>query len=67
MNFFNDSAGNLDPSKLSTLSESQADTLVGVLESMNDPIINNILSDVNAQSGSTTSEKVRNYIDTQNL
>lgn len=67
VNFFNDSAGNLDPSKLSTLSESQADTLVGVLESMNDPIINNILSDVNAQSGSTTSEKVRNYIDTQNL
>ena len=67
MNFFNDAAGDLDPSKLSELSDAQADTLVGVLESMNDPIINSILTDVNSQSGSTTSEKVQNYINAQNF
>ena len=58
LNFFND-AGNLDPSKLSSLSDAQADTLVVVLESMDDPIISSILTDVNAQAGSTTSEKVQ--------
>lgn len=67
LNFFNDTAGNLDPSKLSNLSDAQADTLVGVLESLNDPIINSILTDVNSQSGSTTTEKVQNYINAQNL
>ena len=67
LNFFNDAAGNLDPSKLSSLSDAQADTLVAVLESIDDPIISSILTDVNAQAGSTTSEKVQNYIDAQNL
>ena len=43
LNFFNDAAGNLDPSKLSSLSDAQADTLVAVLESMDDPIISSIL------------------------
>ena len=65
-NYFNDAAGSLDPDKLSQMSVEQAEQFVEVLESLDDPVVNSILDEVNSQPGADTSERVQNYIDSLN-